>query len=120
MCISRQRTDRAQKHGVMNKEEAQLKLVREPFALGYYRHHKGGAYVVFSVTVHEATGEVLIHYFSVLKHTRWTRSRKVFQEFVVKPILRFTWWRPASREELFAAAAGGPEELRRVFGDAAG
>lgn len=97
------------------KDEWQIKLAKSPLTMGYYRHRLGGAYVVYSQTCNEETGEILVHYFSVLFHRRWTRSRKVFLE-VVDDRPRFEWWRHATLEELVVAACGGPEEVRRVFG----
>ena len=90
-------------------------LAKEPFTPGFYRHYKGSSYVAFATTIHEDTGAVLVHYFSVLRHTRWTRTRENFVELVDgRP--RFTWWRIATVDELAAAAFGGYAETRRVFG----
>lgn len=115
----------------MQKMKLQEALVRDPVPLGWYRHFRGGgAYVVFSATLDEATGVTQVAYFSALLHYRWSRAREVFfaevppddasGRDVTLPILvpRFTWWRPATREELAAAAFGAPDEIRRVFGDA--
>lgn len=107
------------------KDQWQQKLAADPITLGFYRHHGTQlTYVVFSTTVHEATGEILVHYFSVLHHTRWTRSRAVFSEVISRigdqgERLRFAWWRIATQEELAAAAFGGHDEVRRVFGSPA-
>jgi hypothetical protein len=92
------------------KHVGQEALQQSSCAIGWYRHVKGNAYVAYSISVHEATGEVLVSYFSPVKRFRWTRVRSVFEE-------RFTWWRPATFDELGAAAFGGEEILRRVFGD---
>jgi hypothetical protein len=114
----------------MRKLQLQEALRQNPVQLGWYRHYKGGSFILYSATVHEATGEVLIHYFSSLTHSRITRDRIVFFESVPtaheddtptlpqpKFLPRFSWWRPATRDELAAAAFGGPEEIRKIFGD---
>lgn len=86
--------------------------------LGWFKHHKGGNYVVFATTVNEENGMILVHYFSVLKHTRWTRTLTDFSELLPPPIgrKRFEWWRPATAKELAAAAFGSNEVIVRAFG----
>lgn len=87
--------------------------------LGWYRHvASGGSYVVFGQTVDEEAGTHLIHYFSVVRHTRWTRTLANFNAMLPTPIIRkrFEWWRPATSKELAAAAFGSHEEIVRAFG----
>ena len=99
------------------KDAWQEWLARNPFALGFYFHYKHGSYLVYSATVREDSGVVLVHYLSVLKHSRWTRTRANFEELVDgRP--RFKFWRLATREQLAAAAFGTDDEVRRVFGSA--
>jgi hypothetical protein len=85
---------------------------------GWYRHHGGGSYVVFAQTVEEGDGTILVHYFSVVRHTRWTRTLANFSELLPPSVgrKRFEWWRPATSKELAAAAFGSHEEIVRVFG----
>lgn len=99
-----------------DKDRWQMELATDPVTPGYYRHFKtNSSFIVFAQTANEETGEILIHYFSVLQHRRWTRPKTNFLEHVNgRP--RFAWWRPATINELTAAAFGGAEEIRRVFG----
>jgi hypothetical protein len=78
--------------------------------LGLYRHYKGGLYVVFAKSVCEATGAALVHYYSLEKRTRWTRTAANFAEKVVidrlqegSPISRFELIRLSSDAELLLA-----------------
>ena len=50
--------------------------------IGVYVHRKGGTYVVYSHSVNEATLASLVHYYSVDKGTRWTRTVDNFVEEV--------------------------------------
>jgi len=114
----------------MRKMRLQEALRQAPVPIGWYRHFRGGAYVVYSAAIDEVTGDTTVAYFSALLHYRWTRERGVFfaevppddasGRDVALPLLvpRFAWWRPATRDELAAAAYGAPDEIRRVFGDA--
>ncbi len=45
-----------------------------PDVRGFYKHYKGGTYILFAVSVNEANGEHLVHYYSIEKKTRWTRT----------------------------------------------
>lgn len=42
--------------------------------IGLYTHRKGGAYVVFAHSIDEGNLDPLVHYYSVAKGTRWTRT----------------------------------------------
>jgi hypothetical protein len=64
------------------KDVAQTRLKKLDFKLGIYRHYKGGMYVVFSVSLSEEGLVPLVHYFSLTKKTRWTRTLHDFQDFV--------------------------------------
>ena len=44
------------------------------FKEGIYRHYKGGYYIAFAVTLHKATLEPMVHYYSREKKTRRTRT----------------------------------------------
>jgi hypothetical protein len=68
-------------------------------ALGLYRHYKGGLYVVFAMSIMEQDGALLVHYYSVIKNTRWTRPIDDFVELVDgKP--RFEFVRKATVVEV--------------------
>jgi hypothetical protein len=91
------------------KTEAQSKLVAACEAVGVFPGHvyshwnAGGEYVVFAVTLDEATLEPLVHYYSL---TRWTRTLVVFVEPMMINIphaRRFERVRPATLEEFLAA-----------------
>jgi hypothetical protein len=56
------------------KDNAQKALQAKPDILGFYLHYKGNAYFVYSVSVNEANGEHLVHYYSIERKTRWTRT----------------------------------------------
>lgn len=95
-----------------DKNVAQRELYDVRFRLGAYRHYKGSFYIAYSVTVDEATLEPMVHYYSLDKKTRWTRTVKNFTELVDKDghkIQRFVWSYHASWQEL--AVAAGLEEL---------
>jgi len=64
------------------KDEAQDKLhaAEQAFRFGVYRHKKGGLYVPYSLTLDEPTLSVLVHYASLEKRTRWTRTLENFTE----------------------------------------
>ena len=69
---------------------------------GVYSHRKGGVYVVYGHTVDEATLAPLVHYYSVAKGTRWTRTVDNFIEEVDgRP--RFVRLRDATLDELLQA-----------------
>lgn len=67
--------------------------------LGVYRHYRGGEYVLFALTVDEATcAAVLVHYYSIERGFRWTRTLANWLEHVDgKP--RFMWLREATKKE---------------------
>jgi len=48
--------------------------------IGVYAHRGGGEYVVFNHSVDEATLVPLVHYISLAKGTRWTRTIANFTE----------------------------------------
>ena len=74
----------------------------EQCPIGVYRHRKGGEYVVFGHTVDEATLAPLVHYYSLTKQTRWTRTIVNFVEDVDgRP--RFERARDATSLELHVA-----------------
>jgi hypothetical protein len=68
----------------VNKDEAQdkLRVAEHAFHFGVYRHKKGGLYVPYSLTLDEPTLGVLVHYASLEKRTRWTRTLENFLEEV--------------------------------------
>lgn len=59
-----------------------LPALAELCPVGVYTHRNGGTYVVFAHSVNEATLAPLVHYYSVDKRTRWTRTIKNFVEKV--------------------------------------
>jgi hypothetical protein len=69
------------------KDEAQeeLRYHTATFPLGDYEHYKGGKYCVFALSINEDTLEVLVHYFSYTKGTRWTRTLENFKESIELP-----------------------------------
>ena len=69
---------------VVSKDAAQADLSAhlEFCAIGEYEHRKGGRYIVFAHTVDEATLQPLVHYYSIAKKTRWTRTFANFVELV--------------------------------------
>jgi hypothetical protein len=79
--------------------------LRKTFALGHYFHYKGGEYIVYGTSVKEDTLEVLVHYYSISKKTRWTRT---WDDFNSRPegiaVQRFQFEREASLPELLMAA----------------
>ena len=93
-----------------DKDAEQAALERRSVeARGLYRHYKGGLYIVFSTSLDEATGEGLVHYYSLEKRTRWTRTADNFWSAVVLegasiPVMRFKKIREALEEETRFAA----------------
>jgi hypothetical protein len=65
-----------------DKNDAQKVLALEvgDTLRGLWKHYKGGLYIVFSESVDEATGAHLVHYYSIEKRTRWTRTIASFTE----------------------------------------
>lgn len=85
----------------LNKVEAQRALASASrlCPIGVYAHRKGGTYVVFAHSVGEESLQPLVHYYSVDRGTRWTRTITDFTELVDgKP--RFERVRDASDSEL--------------------
>lgn len=93
-----------------NKNDAQERLAIDvgDTLRGLYKHYKGGLYIVFSESVDEATGTLLVHYYSIEKRTRWTRTIENFTGEVGDGMLsstpRFTCIREALDAELYQAA----------------
>lgn len=92
------------------KEDGQMRLAEHvgDTLRGLYRHWKGSLYVVFSESVHEASGDVLLHYYSLEHRTRWTRTLEDFTAIVTlldaSKQARFVRIREALEAELFQAA----------------
>lgn len=89
------------------KDVAQAGLRSLPDVRGIYHHRKGGVYTVYSVTVLESDCEVMVHYYSHLRDSRWTRTLSDFTE-EVDGAPRFWKVRDATREELLTAAGIDP------------
>lgn len=87
-----------------SKNDAQANLASATAAAprGIYGHRNGGEYVLFAHSLDEETLEPLVHYYSLDKKTRWTRTLKVWIE-VVDSRLRFWWVRAASGSEFLQA-----------------
>lgn len=90
------------------KDDAQeaLRLARP--LLGVYQHYKGPLYTLFCVSLDERTLEILVHYYSHEKRTRWTRTLQNFLEDTQRPmelasVPRFVRVRDASYLELTIA-----------------
>jgi hypothetical protein len=104
------------------KDEAQKRLQGSPLKLGVYQHYKGPTYVLFAESLDERSLEPLVHYYSIEKRSRWTRTRRNFTETVAPSLEysgashRFTFVRRASKAELeialdlsFEVKIGGPQ-----------
>ncbi len=93
------------------KSEAQAQLAKMCKATDVrpghlYRHHKGGEYIVFAVTLDEENLVPEIHYFSLEHRTRWSRELTVFIQVMgarSETVHRFERIRAASFEEIAAA-----------------
>jgi hypothetical protein len=86
------------------KDDVQTKLsaIAAQCPIGVYVHRKGGEYVVYSHSLDEGTLQPLVHYYSLTKRTRWTRTVADFTEEVDgKP--RFARVRPPTHLELYDA-----------------
>jgi hypothetical protein len=93
------------------KQVAQLELRQgiRHCEVGVYVHYKGGEYIVFAHTVDEDSLALLVHYYSMKRHTRWTRTVKNFCEIIDdKHTPRFRRVRHASLAEWRDAAGIGP------------
>jgi hypothetical protein len=91
------------------KAEAQAWLAAFGFKPGVYRHYKGGLYITLAASVHEETLELLVHYYSVERKTRWTRTLTNFGGAVeVNGAMfpRFVLERRPTFEEVLLAALG--------------
>lgn len=88
------------------KAEAQEALAKAFDVRGLFRHYKGGAYIVYSVSINETDGERMVHYYSIDRKSRWTRTWKnFFSDSPIDPTReRFTLMRAATVEELRLAA----------------
>ncbi len=88
------------------KNDAQdvLKRAVARCPVGVYTHCKGGKYVVYSHSLDEETLTPLVHYYSLGRGTRWTRTIANFIERV-GPEARFTRERDATVTELHLARA---------------
>jgi hypothetical protein len=66
------------------KDAAQEKLesVKKKLPLGTYQHYKGSYYTVFALSLKEDTLDVLVHYYSHEKKTRWSRTIEDFTAHV--------------------------------------
>lgn len=88
-----------------DKDFAQRRLAEatKDVPRGVYAHRKGGEYVLYSFSVHEASLRPMGHYYSLTKKTRWSREIEVWLEEVDgKP--RFWFLREATRQEMLEAA----------------
>ena len=74
------------------KDRAQeaFRALEKTVRIGLYQHYKGGFYVVYGMSLDEATLEALVHYYSLKKKSRWTRTYANFSE-EVGGIARFTY-----------------------------
>lgn len=89
------------------KDKAQLALVDAAATcpVGVYTHRSGGEYIVFAHSIDEETLTPLVHYFSLKKGTRWTRTVTNFVESSGDHLhpRRFVRVRNATAAELNAA-----------------
>jgi hypothetical protein len=67
--------------------------------------YKGPEYVLFALTLKEDTLEPMVHYYSLEKKTRWTRTYEDFTHDIEGNGLsrRFTYARPATTSEIVQA-----------------
>ena len=96
------------------KDRAQAELAQTLFEVGIYRHYKGSLYTAFATSIDEATLVTLVHYYSHVKHTRWTRTLENFRQQVELEdergkVARFEYMGPATTVELTTAAFDGAE-----------
>jgi hypothetical protein len=88
------------------KDDAQDRISRSAELIGVYKHYKGPIYTLYSVTIHEETLETMVHYYSHLKKSRWTRTFHNFFERLPEhgiDVVRFQRTRGATSEELLEA-----------------
>ncbi len=91
------------------KDEAQTRhaAATKAWPLGIYRHYKKSDYILYSASVNEATLETMIHYYSLGRGTRWTRTLADFSSTVTldgETVQRFAYVGPCSPEQLARAA----------------
>jgi hypothetical protein len=66
-----------------NAAQAQLAVAAERCPVGLYSHYKtDDVYIVYGHSVDEATLAPLVHYYSVSRGSRWTRTIANFIEIV--------------------------------------
>lgn len=96
---------------VFDKDKRQRELRTLDIPLGVYEHYKGGLYTVFALSVQEESGEVLVHYYSHVKKTRWTRTWQNFGSVIFIPqgvsVPRFRFVRNVTGEGLLDALDHG-------------
>lgn len=90
----------------MTKDEAQEKLQKTPPVFGLYKHYKGGEYVLYGASINEEALEEMVHYYSVKKNSRWTRTRRNFFSLAIghPQTTRFRWMGSVLKETLIEAA----------------
>lgn len=92
------------------KDEAHVRLaaVAKAWPLGIYRHYKRSDYILYSVSVNEATLEPMFHYYSLGHGTRWTRTFADFSSTVKAgeghSVPRFSYAGSCTPEQLARAA----------------
>lgn len=90
--------------------QEQLAVAANAVPLGVYKHWKGPLYVVFATSVDEAFCVPLVHYYSIERRTRWTRTfTDWFGHSPDCPMTmrRFDFVRQASQLELLTALGAG-------------
>jgi len=75
--------------------------------VGVYAHRNGGEYVVYGHSIDEATLVPLVHYFSIAKRSRWTRTIINFTEQGSDGAARFRRIRDATDDEILEARIVG-------------
>lgn len=95
------------------QDSAQRLVANLPYEIvgSVFQHYKGPIYVVVAVTVDEARAEgkkpleeTLVHYYSISRKTRWTRTWADFFSFVgANDTPRFEYCRRATAQEIFEA-----------------
>lgn len=73
--------------------------------IGVYTHRKGGRYVVYGYSIDEESLAPLVHYYSLDKKTRWTRTISAFLEEV------------EGQPRFWMVAEVNIEQLAAAFGD---
>jgi hypothetical protein len=62
--------------------QVKLSSLIQACPVGVYRHRKGGTYIVFAHTINEDTLAPLVHYYSIERSSRWTRTIENFTQTV--------------------------------------